>query len=98
MMTTHVSTARVYYTICGILLFCTYLTVQMAYFDLGVLNVVAALTIAGFKASLVVLFFMHMRDADRLTKTVAMAGLFWFGLLLFFTLSDYLTRSIGTFG
>jgi cytochrome c oxidase subunit 4 len=87
-----------YLTICGLLLFCTYLTVQVAYFDLGPLNLIAALVIAGFKASLVVLFFMHMREADQLTKTVAMAGLFWLGLLLAFTLADYVTRSLGTFG
>jgi cytochrome c oxidase subunit IV len=97
-MAEHVASKRVYYTICGLLLFCTYLTVQVATFDLGVFNVVAALAIAGFKASLVVLFFMHMREADSLTKTVAMAGLLWLGILLAFTLADYLTRSIGTFG
>jgi cytochrome c oxidase subunit 4 len=94
----HVSPKRVYFIVCGLLLFCTYLTVQVAYFDLGIYNVVAALVIAGFKGSLVVLFFMHMREADGLTKTVAMAGLLWLGILMAITLADYLTRSLGTFG
>ncbi len=97
-MAEHISTKRVYYTIYGLLLFCTYLTVQVAYFDLGPLNLVAGLAIAGFKATLVVLFFMHLRDAAPLTRTVAAAGLFWLALLLAITLADYLTRSLGTFG
>ena len=43
------------------LMFCTDLTVQIAFFDLGALNTVAALAIAVFKATLVVLFFMHVQ-------------------------------------
>ena len=42
-MSEHVVPTRIYYTIFGILLFCTYLTVQIAYFDLGIMNTVAAL-------------------------------------------------------
>ena len=58
---------RIYYTIFGILMFCTYLTVQIAFLDLGVFNIVAALAIAVFKAVLVVLFFMHVKYSSRLT-------------------------------
>ena len=46
----------------AILLFCTYLTVQIALRSL-VLNTVAALVIATFKATIVVLFFMHEATA-----------------------------------
>lgn len=97
-MAAPVSSTRAYYTVCALLLFCTYLTVQLAYLDLGVFHLATALVIAGFKALLVVLFFMHMRESDQLTKTVAMAGLFWFALLIGITLTDYLTRGVGTFG
>ena len=37
-MASHILPTRVYYTIYAILLFCTYLTVQIAFFDLGVLT------------------------------------------------------------
>jgi hypothetical protein len=50
-MSSHILPKRVYYTIFAILLFCTYLTVQIAFFDLGALNTVAALGIATFKAA-----------------------------------------------
>ena len=98
MGTDHILPRRVYYTIFAILLLCTYLTVQIAFFDLGRLNAVAALTIAVFKAVLVVLFFMHVRYSPRLTWLVVIGAVFWLMILLALTSGDYLTRSRGTFG
>ena len=89
---------RTYYAIYAILLACTYLTWQVAVFDLGPLNTVAALTIAVFKAVLVILFFMHVKYATRLTRVVVFSGVFWLGILLALTFSDYLTRAWRTYG
>lgn len=83
---------RTYYIVFAALIVCTYVTWQIAYFDLGRLNTVAALAIAGFKAALVVWFFMHARDSARLTWVVAFGGLFWLFLLFALTASDYVTR------
>jgi cytochrome c oxidase subunit 4 len=94
----HIVPLRVYYTIFALLMFATYLTVQIAFFDLGPLNTVAALGIATFKATIVVLFFMHVKYSTRLTWLVVLGSLFWLGLLLTLTLSDYLTRPWRTFG
>jgi cytochrome c oxidase subunit 4 len=98
MDTDHILPKRVYYTIFGILMLCTYLTVQIAFVDLGRLNVVAALTIAVFKAVLVVLFFMHVKYSPRLTWVVVIGAVFWLAILLALTSGDYLTRARGTFG
>ena len=92
MSTDHILPKRTYFTIFAILIVCTYLTWQVAYFDLGRLNTVAALGIAVFKAVIVVLFFMHVRYATRLTWVVVLAGVFWLMILLAVTMSDYLTR------
>jgi cytochrome c oxidase subunit IV len=97
-MSEHVVPKRVYYTIFAILMFCTYLTVQIAFLDLGALNTIAALGIAVFKAVLVVLFFMHVKYSTRLTWAVVVGSVFWLGILLTLTLSDYLTRALRTFG
>ena len=97
-MAPHILPKRVYYTIFAILMFCTYLTVQIAFFDLGALNTVAALGIAVFKAALVVLFFMHVKYSTRLTWAVVLGSVFWFGILIVLTLSDYLTRAWRTYG
>ena len=97
-MATHILPKRVYYTIFGILLFCTYLTVQIAFIDLGAWNTVAALTIAVFKAALVVLFFMHVKYSTKLTWAVVLGSIFWLGILLALTMTDYLTRGWRTYG
>jgi len=98
MSTEHVVPTRVYYTIFGILMLCTYLTVQIAVFDLGPLNTIAALVIAVLKATLVVLFFMHVKYSTRLTWAVVLGSVFWLGIMLALTMSDYLTRAWMTFG
>jgi cytochrome c oxidase subunit 4 len=97
-MSSHILPKRIYYTIFAILLFCTYLTVQMAFLDLGAMNTVAALVIATFKAVLVVLFFMHVKYSTRLTWAVVLGSVFWLGILLALTMSDYLTRVWGHYG
>lgn len=93
-----VRTSPPYFAIYAVLLLCTYLTWQVAYFDLGPVNTVAALTIAVFKAVLVILFFMHLNNSPRLTWAVVIGSAFWLGLLLALTMSDYLTRSWQTYG
>jgi cytochrome c oxidase subunit 4 len=95
--TTHIVPLRTYFVIFGILMLCTALTVQVAFYDLGPLNIVAALAIAVFKAVLVVLFFMHAKYSSRLTWAVILGGVFWLVLLLGLTMSDYLTRSWGSY-
>lgn len=97
-MSQHVVQPRIYYTIFAILMLCTALTVVIAFFDLGPLNAVAALVIAMFKATLVVMFFMHVKYGPRLTWAVVIGSVYWLGILLTLTLSDYLTRAWRTFG
>ena len=97
-MSAHVVPTRVYYTIFAILMLCTGLTVWIAFLDLGPLNAIAALAIAVFKATLVVLFFMHVKYSTKLTWAVVLGSVFWFGILIALTMSDYLTRAWRTFG
>lgn len=97
-MPDHIVPTRVYYLIFAALMVGTYLTVQVAFVDLGALNTVVALAIACVKAALVVLFFMHVRYGTRLTGAVVAGSIFWLAILLAFTFSDYLTRSWRTFG
>jgi cytochrome c oxidase subunit 4 len=70
----------------------TVVTYRVALIDLGVMNVVVALTIAGTKATLVALFFMHARWSPRLTQLVIAGALFWLFILLSLTLADYIAR------
>jgi len=88
----HIVPPGIYATIITCLLILTLLTVYAATVDLGRFNIVMALAIATLKATLVVLFFMHAKYVPKRTKLVIMAGIFWLALLLFMTLSDYVSR------
>ena len=91
-MAAHVVAKKTYFTVFATLIGLTALTTYVATIDLGPLNIVVALLIAMCKASLVVLFFMHLRWRSRLMHVVGVAALFWLAILLALTLSDYRTR------
>lgn len=80
------------YMVGGALLLLTLSTYLLALVDLGIGNLIAALLIAAAKASLIVLYFMHARYSDQLTRLAIGAALLWFGILLVLTMSDYVSR------
>jgi cytochrome c oxidase subunit 4 len=83
-----------YFLVWGALLFGTFLTYEVAKIDLGPFNSVVALVIATTKALLVALFFMHLRHAsERLLKVVVASTFFFLAILLFLTLTDYISRA-----
>ncbi len=67
-------------------------TVFAAFQDLGEFNDLVAIAIALTKATLVVLFFMQVRHASRLTKMTVVAGFVWLVILIGITLTDYFSR------
>jgi cytochrome c oxidase subunit 4 len=93
-MSSHVVSLKIYLVIFFTLLALTATTVGVAFVDMGGhLNTVVAISIAVFKAMLVVLYFMHLRYSGHLLKLVAASGLLWLTILLSLTMSDYLTRN-----
>jgi len=88
----HIVPIKVYVAVFVTLLVMTAATTAISSVDLGPWNTVAALVIALFKATLVVLFFMHVKYSPRLTQMVILAGIFWLALLLLITFSDFVSR------
>ena len=88
----HITPIGVYLAIFATLMVLTGVTVAVAYVNLGQFNKIVALGIASFKATLVVLFFMHVKYASRLTKLFVVTGLFFLAILLGETMIDYATR------
>jgi cytochrome c oxidase subunit 4 len=84
---------KIYYRVALALLVLFILTIAVAYVHLGPFNVYIAVTIAVIKATLVVLYFMHVRYHTRLTWIFASAGFLWLIILFALTLADYATRS-----
>ncbi len=91
----HIVPPRIYIIVGSALLILTGVTVWASFIDMHEFNPVVALAIACLKASLVVLFFMHVKYSSKLTKLTVFSGLFTFVVLISLTLADYFTRAWG---
>ena len=91
-MAGHISPKSTYYTIFGALMVLTIITVTVAFINLGALNFPVALAIAIIKATLVILFFMHVKYSSQMTKLICGAAFFFLVVLFGLTMSDYLSR------
>jgi cytochrome c oxidase subunit IV len=85
----HVVPVTTYLLVFGALMVLTAVTVWVATIDFGSFNTVVAMAIAVTKASLVVLFFMHVKYSPKLTKLLVAASFIWLGLMILGTLVDY---------
>ena len=91
-MSGHVAPKSMYYWVFAALIVGTALTVGVAFIDLGALNNVLMLGIAITKATLVILYFMHVRYGPRLVWVLAGSGFAWLAIFVAFTIADYATR------
>lgn len=90
----HIASVGLYVTIFVALMVLTGLTVAVTYVDLGRFNLLVALAIAVFKASLVVLYFMHVRWSPRLVQVTVVTSIAFLGILGAFAFADYFTRGL----
>jgi len=88
----HITPVRTYLVVFFTLIGLTALTTGVAFIDLGAFNTVVALVIAFTKATLVVLFFMHVIHVNNVTKGFVIGGLVWLLILIALTMNDYATR------
>src|SRR5262245_51231841 len=91
-MSGHISPVRTYYAIFGALMVLTVVTVLVAFQNLGRFNFPVAIGIAITKATLVILFFMHVKYSSRLTKLIVGMAFFFLSIMFGLTLTDYLSR------
>jgi cytochrome c oxidase subunit 4 len=91
-MSQHVIPQKIYYLVFVTLILLTLVTVDVAFYNFGFLNIYIAMGIATFKALIVALYFMHLRYNPRLTWLFAGAGLVWLLIMFVLTVADYVTR------
>ena len=91
-MSEHVHAKFFYVKVFLALTVLTAITTAVAFVDLGPFNTVVALVIAVCKATLVVLFFMHLKEQTGMTRLVILAALLWLAVLIVITMSDRFTR------
>lgn len=103
----HVHSPKFYGGILSALLFLTCLTVASSYVDIdglvalgrpvegvGAWNLGVAILIATTKASLVVLFFMHLKEDKRFNALVFVGAILFAGVFFALTLGDTATRGL----
>jgi cytochrome c oxidase subunit 4 len=92
-MLAHVVPKTTYFVIFGSLLAFTALTTGVAFINMGRWNTIVALVIACCKATLVALFFMHLRWSPTSMRVVLLAALLWLAILICLTTADFFTRT-----
>jgi cytochrome c oxidase subunit 4 len=92
-MSGHVVLKKLYLLVFAALIALTGLTTGVAFINLGKWNTVVALAIAVCKATLVGLFFMHLRWSSNQLRIVVATSLLFLALLIGLTVSDVFTRN-----
>lgn len=92
----HISSFKSHLIVYGTLIILTILTVlvSVAKLEWGALPVILALLIASAKSVVVLLFFMHVKFENKMIKLFILLSFVIFGILIFFTSFDYITRQI----
>jgi cytochrome c oxidase subunit 4 len=88
----HGNAVRTYSAVLGALLVLTVITVAASRVDFGSLNVIIAIGIATLKASLVALYFMHLRYDKPMNAVIFVVSLLFLGLFLAGCLTDVESR------
>ena len=88
-MSSHVVSTRVYPGVFVALLALTGITVWAARHDFGALNTPVAMGIAVVKATLVILFFMHVKYSSRLVQLIVACAFVWLSIMIVGILHDY---------
>ncbi|HET9233534.1 MAG TPA: cytochrome C oxidase subunit IV family protein, partial [Candidatus Eisenbacteria bacterium] len=88
----HVLPVRIYAVVAAALLVLTVVTVKVSYYNFGVLNLVVAMGVATLKASLVVLFFMHLKYDEKFNAIIFAGSLTFLTIFFVLTLADTMER------
>jgi cytochrome c oxidase subunit 4 len=84
----HILPLKVYLTIGAVLLLATAVTVIVAQFDFGPFNLLVAMLIAATKATLVALYFMHLKYDHKLYMFVFVGGALFLAVFIVLTMFD----------
>src|SRR5262249_49554254 len=92
MSSDHIVSPKLYVAIFLALLVLTGVTVGVTYIQLHAFNLAVAMAIAITKASLVILFFMHVKYSPKIIKVTVGMSFFFLLIMLMMVMSDYLSR------
>lgn len=88
----HIIPLKTYLQVFAALIFLTFITVAVTWFDFGAFNAVVAFGIASVKAALVLAYFMHLKYDNMMNRVIIGTGVFFLVVLWFFSILDIVTR------
>ena len=88
-------TVGMYLKIYAILMIGLIATIGAVYIHMGFLNFPVAMAIASFKALVVIMYFMHVKFAEKTIWIFSATGFLWLAYLLVGFAMDYLSRFAG---
>jgi cytochrome c oxidase subunit 4 len=90
----HVAPKSQLFAVFAALMVLTVVTVLVSRVNLGYLNLPVAMAVAVTKALLVILIFMEVKFSPKLVQVTAAVGFVFLGILVFYTMTDYLSRNL----
>ncbi len=88
----HIVPFKVYFYVLLALLALTGISVAVTQIELGTLTVTVALLLATIKASLVLVYFMHLKFDNRFFAIMVTGVIILIAIVIFITFLDYLFR------
>ena len=90
----HVAPKSQLFAVFAALMVLTVVTVLVSRVNLGYLNLPVAMAVAVTKALLVILIFMEVKYSPKLVQVTAAAGFLFLGIMILYTMTDYLSRNL----
>lgn len=90
----HTHHTKAYVGVWLALLVLTAVTVYVSYFDFGEWNIFVAMLVATIKATLVCLYFMHLKYDNRMDQVVFISSFVFLAIFIALTLSDVMERPL----
>jgi cytochrome c oxidase subunit 4 len=88
----HVLPMKIYINVFASLLVLTAITVWVAQFDFGMFNGIIAMGVATIKATLVALYFMHLKYDDKVNALCLVSAFFFLFVMFIFIYVDIASR------
>lgn len=88
----HIIPFNVYLSVFATLILLTIITVWTAQYHFGIMNGVVAMGIATLKATLVGMYFMHLKFDNKLYWIILIGSVGFLVVMWFFSYFDYITR------
>lgn len=88
----HILPLKTYLGVAGVLMVFTVITIAISFVDLGGWNAVVAVFVAAIKATLVAMYFMHLKYDKKINLIIFLTAILFLAIFLSLTFFDVISR------